>query len=474
MKPPPLRPSFQAISFAVRRGEWRFCAQICLLLTIPLLANGNVNFLKKHENGSFWLDNDHAYKVFPFPKSTEIAPIVNLNTHRHLTSFDYDESESEANNDVIKAEANSLENDSLSLKELLDQVERLQEETYRSERIFYAFAYGLIVVLSFFGNLLVCRVCLRNMTKTNALILSLAGSDLIMSCLNIPFTYFRIFSVNYSWPFGSAMCFIVNFVQHMVVYVSSYTMAIIAIQRYRSICGLQFETSKTATSRSSINGYNCQLSASKVASRVGRWFAAMCHSCTPFTLCRQRPSRRQQIYSLRPIIISILVTWLLSAVISTLFTYSAAVVESPNISAEICSHYSRLAKVRTSQAKLPNLVEPEMHPSCSLVMLRCQNPVPARVEKFLASYSIKADLAKTIVVFVTQYFIPLTISCVLYIRIGKIISKQGKLATLQSKIVLDEMEQLCHGPPFTLLIFTFSIMQITLKLVFVRRKSGVA
>ena len=99
---------------------------------------------------------------------------------RRLTSFDYD-SNLELSNQTVPDD--SPENDFQNherLEEFLHEVRQMSEETYRNERILYAFAYGLIIILSFFGNLLVCRVCLRNMTKTNALILSLAISDLTM------------------------------------------------------------------------------------------------------------------------------------------------------------------------------------------------------------------------------------------------------------------------------------------------------
>ena len=214
-------------------------------------------------------------------------------------------------------------------------------------------------------------------------------------------------------------------------------MAIIAIQRYRSVCSLKFEPSTKRTARVSINGYECQLSPSKVASRVSRWCSAVTRLFSCSFLCPLRPSKGPQIYSMRPIFISILITWLLSAFISTLFTYSTIVVARPSIVAEIRQHVyqTMLAKARNSNSTLDtsrqNNIEFNMEPDPDHLIVRCQNPVPIRVEQFLANYSINSELAKTIVVFATQYFIPLTIACVLYIRIGKIITKQGKLATVR-------------------------------------------
>lgn len=71
--------------------------------------------------------------------------------------------------------------------------------------------YALIVLVSFFGNLLVVFVCLKNITKTNALILSLSTSDLLMTVFNIPFNVVRLLKED--WPFGRFMCISVPFVQ---------------------------------------------------------------------------------------------------------------------------------------------------------------------------------------------------------------------------------------------------------------------
>lgn len=102
------------------------------------------------------------------------------------------------------------------IKQLQDQIKLMSNDTYRQERIYYGIAYFIIIIISFFGNLLVCRICLKKYTKTNSLILSLSISDLLMTVFNIPFNFFRI--ANFSWPFGQPMCFIVNFVQYLVVY----------------------------------------------------------------------------------------------------------------------------------------------------------------------------------------------------------------------------------------------------------------
>ena len=96
-------------------------------------------------------------------------------------------------------------------------------------------SYSLIVIISFLGNLLVCRVCLfrENRTTTNCLIASLAFSDLLMTLLNIPFNVARLLMDN--WIFGDFLCILVPFIQVMAVYVSSFTMAVIAVHRWRTV-----------------------------------------------------------------------------------------------------------------------------------------------------------------------------------------------------------------------------------------------
>lgn len=62
---------------------------------------------------------------------------------------------------------------------------------------------------------------------------NVALSDLLMTCLNIPFSVSRVLLDH--WPFGDFLCSLFPFVQVMSVYVSSLTMAAIAVDRYRVI-----------------------------------------------------------------------------------------------------------------------------------------------------------------------------------------------------------------------------------------------
>ena len=98
-------------------------------------------------------------------------------------------------------------------------------------------SFSLLIVVSFCGNTLVCRTLFRQRrfcaNSTNVLIGMLAISDLMMTIFNIPFTVADI--ILNDWIFGDFVCILVSFVQANSVYVSSFTMAVIAIDRCKAI-----------------------------------------------------------------------------------------------------------------------------------------------------------------------------------------------------------------------------------------------
>lgn len=94
------------------------------------------------------------------------------------------------------------------------------------------FFYIIIMVVSLFGNYLVCKTALSRHTRssTNYLIANLAISDMLMTLINIPITVLDILLGD--WIFGQLMCWLVPFLQAVCVYVSSFSMLTIAIHRY--------------------------------------------------------------------------------------------------------------------------------------------------------------------------------------------------------------------------------------------------
>ncbi len=94
-------------------------------------------------------------------------------------------------------------------------------------------AYSLVILCSLLGNSLVCFVIFKNRrlhTVTNMFIANLAISDILITVLNIPFNIVR--NIFEDWPFGKFMCSFVNIILMTSVYVSTFTMAAIAIDRY--------------------------------------------------------------------------------------------------------------------------------------------------------------------------------------------------------------------------------------------------
>ncbi|XP_003707618.1 prolactin-releasing peptide receptor [Megachile rotundata] len=98
--------------------------------------------------------------------------------------------------------------------------------------IFYAF-YGNIFVVGVFGNALVCFVVARNrrmQTVTNLFITNLALSDVLLCALAVPFT--PLYTFLGGWIFGRTLCHLVPYAQGVSVYVSTFTLTSIAIDRF--------------------------------------------------------------------------------------------------------------------------------------------------------------------------------------------------------------------------------------------------
>ncbi|KAK9540369.1 hypothetical protein VZT92_002826 [Zoarces viviparus] len=97
-------------------------------------------------------------------------------------------------------------------------------------------AYSLIIVISLFGNSLVCHVVVKNkrtLSATSLFIMNLAVADIFITVLNTPFTLVRF--VNSTWVFGRTMCHISRFVQYCSLHVSTLTLTAIAVDRRQVI-----------------------------------------------------------------------------------------------------------------------------------------------------------------------------------------------------------------------------------------------
>ncbi|XP_050397295.1 G-protein coupled receptor 83 [Patella vulgata] len=108
------------------------------------------------------------------------------------------------------------------------------DKTFRNSVLIIA--YSLLCVISIFGNSLVCYVICKNKrlhTATNYFIANLAVADLLVTCVNVPFNIAR--NILDEWPFGDFICHLVNFSLMVSVYVSTYTLTAIALDRHRVV-----------------------------------------------------------------------------------------------------------------------------------------------------------------------------------------------------------------------------------------------
>ncbi|XP_069141054.1 G-protein coupled receptor 83-like [Argopecten irradians] len=95
-------------------------------------------------------------------------------------------------------------------------------------------SFSILVIISFFGNMLVVHVVVKNRkmhTVTYIFIANMAFSDLLMTCLNVPLNIAR--ELMSEWTLGSILCHLLNFSLMTSVYVSTFTLTAIALDRQR-------------------------------------------------------------------------------------------------------------------------------------------------------------------------------------------------------------------------------------------------
>lgn len=106
---------------------------------------------------------------------------------------------------------------------------------------------GVILVFSFIGNFLIIVLVFKKPrldTTTSIYILSLAVTDFLNAC--IPGPLFLAALITQKMPYNSIVCNIDGFFTHFLTYVSTSTMALIAISRY--YCTLKPHRYKTVFS----------------------------------------------------------------------------------------------------------------------------------------------------------------------------------------------------------------------------------
>jgi neuropeptide F receptor len=109
--------------------------------------------------------------------------------------------------------------------------------------------FSLVIILGFFGNILVIWTVVFNKhmrTTSNLFILNLAISDMTLCVFSIPFNAYK--TLKHSWIFGLFLCKFAPFFQATNVFVSTMSITAIALDRYVSIvCAMRVRQSKGAT-----------------------------------------------------------------------------------------------------------------------------------------------------------------------------------------------------------------------------------
>ncbi|XP_074848086.1 neuromedin-K receptor [Carettochelys insculpta] len=100
----------------------------------------------------------------------------------------------------------------------------------------WSLAYGGVVTVAVFGNLIVIWIILAHKhmrTVTNYFLVNLAFSDASMAAFNTLINF--IYALHSEWYFGEAYCRFHNFFPITAVFASIYSMTAIAVDRYMAI-----------------------------------------------------------------------------------------------------------------------------------------------------------------------------------------------------------------------------------------------
>ncbi|KAK3096150.1 hypothetical protein FSP39_023786 [Pinctada imbricata] len=133
----------------------------------------------------------------------------------------------------LAKEMDEMPNDTLI--DLLESTSNKTRSYDKLERqIVLPLSFGLLVILSLFSNTLVCHVIFKKkkmMTVTNIFIANMAFSDILLVLINVPLNIAR--HIMDEWIFGPFLCHLLNFSLMISVYVSTFTLTAIALDRQR-------------------------------------------------------------------------------------------------------------------------------------------------------------------------------------------------------------------------------------------------
>ncbi|KAH9517180.1 G-protein coupled receptor [Dermatophagoides farinae] len=279
-------------------------------------------------------DDDNNGIFIPLSSSISYQHQQQHHHHHHQQQQQQDESISSS---IALTPSMNLTFTSGTIDELQTMVDESVFSLWTFEYISIIIFYSLIILVGLTGNLLVCRVAFgtRQMrTTTNLLIASLACSDIVMIVFNIPFNVVRMLPI--SWPFWSALCILAPLIQYSCVYVSTFTMTLIALHRL--------------------------------------W------------MVRQRSATNTEKNSWKKVALMVMGIWLIAITLSIPHASFNRVKEK--------RYYGRL-------------------------LYRCSIQYP--------NVSFNFPLLMTVEVLITQYLLPLSITLIVYVKIGIVIARQGAL-----------------------------------------------
>lgn len=118
--------------------------------------------------------------------------------------------------------------------------------------------YAIIALSGIFSNSLVFFVIISSpklmRNPSSSLLLNLMLGDILMSIVCIPFTLFWI--IRRSWPFGEFMCKLVPLIQGTALFVTSFTIATIAVDRMLRVTRNNYCSITSASSSRQANDYH--------------------------------------------------------------------------------------------------------------------------------------------------------------------------------------------------------------------------
>ncbi|XP_063616063.1 tachykinin-like peptides receptor 86C [Penaeus indicus] len=102
--------------------------------------------------------------------------------------------------------------------------------------VIWSVAFIVLIVGACVGNVLVIMIILGNRrmkTTTNYFLLNLSGADLSMAIFNCTFNFFYMLKSH--WPFGTVYCVVSQFIAHVSLAASVFTLAVISFDRMLNV-----------------------------------------------------------------------------------------------------------------------------------------------------------------------------------------------------------------------------------------------